>query len=179
MGGTPGTGQTTPTVAAEDQPTPGAAAEHHVRRRFRTVALISAAVTAGLAVWLQFNFGGTLVTQAVDDVVETLAPLAAVVAWWWAVRHRPRKERRAWMLLGAACGSWGLGQGIWTYLEVIRHTQPFPSLADPLYLAFVPLSAAALLAFVGASPGVWWRVRPRPDRPIPRSAAPFCISRLL
>ncbi len=55
---------------------------------------------------------------------------------------------RAWGLLGLSCLSWGCGQAAWTWYEsVLGREVPFPSIADIGYLLFVPLAAAALLAF--------------------------------
>ena len=65
-----------------------------------------------------------------------------------AVAARPGGPTRAWRLLGLACLSWGCGQAAWTWYEsVLGREVPFPSIADIGYLAFVPLAAAALLAF--------------------------------
>ena len=48
----------------------------------------------------------------------------------------------------SACLSWGCGQAAWTWYEsVLGREVPFPSIADIGYLLFVPLAAAALLAF--------------------------------
>lgn len=132
-------------------------------RPFRTAACLAAAVTAGLAVWLLAGVGGANLTNAVDDIVETLAALCAAVMCWKAYRRLggPGRDRgrRAWALLGAASLSWGVAQALWTLYEVILHTSPFPSLADPFYLAFVPLAAAGLLAFAQAPTGSWSRLQ--------------------
>jgi diguanylate cyclase (GGDEF)-like protein len=54
--------------------------------------------------------------------------------------------RKSWVLLGASCGAWGLGQTIWTIYETgLGREVPFPSWADAGYLAAVPLAAAGLL----------------------------------
>jgi hypothetical protein len=67
--------------------------------------------------------------------------------------------RRAWRLLGAACLSWGLGQVVWTYFELVAKTDPFPSLADLGFLCTVPLLVAGVLAFPTAPIGPAVRLR--------------------
>src|SRR5262249_35844085 len=64
----------------------------------------------------------------------------------WAARKATGTGRGAWLLLGASCVSWAIGQLIWTYYERVRHVPvPFPSLADAGYLAFTPLAIAGIL----------------------------------
>ena len=149
------------------------------QRRFRLAVAASAGVTLALAAWLLTNLGGAFATKAVDDVVETLAPLVAAALCWWAAGHRARAERLGWRLLAGACLSWGIGQGIWTVLEVGLQTTPFPSPADPFFLGFVPLAAAALLAFVGRGRGAWVRLRLLLDGLIASTAAFFVSWALL
>src|ERR1051326_7662113 len=149
------------------------------QRRFRLAAAASGAVTLALALWLLTNLGGDFATKAVDDVVETLAPVFAAAVCWWAARHRRRDEGFGWLLLAGACLSWGIGQCIWTVLEVGLQTTPFPSPADPFCLGFVPLAAAALLCFVGRGRGAWVRLRLLLDGLIASTAALFVSWALL
>ena len=75
-------------------------------------------------------------------VVAALAALAYLrAARRWSARYRPYAR-----LMAAACGSWAVGQMIWSYLELLRDDDvPFPSLADVGYLGLVPFAVAALL----------------------------------
>jgi hypothetical protein len=116
-------------------------------------------LTATLAGWLAIGFAGARATVTFDDLVETLVPVAVAVVCWLASRRNAGQARRAWLLLGGASLSWGVGQGIWTLYEVVLHRQPFPSLADPFYLGLVPLAAAALLAFPSSPQSLATRVR--------------------
>ena len=76
------------------------------------------------------------------------------------VRRETGRTERAWRLLGLACLSWGCGQAAWTWYEsVLGRDVPFPSIADVGYLAFVPLAAAALLAFPSVPTRLSSRVR--------------------
>ena len=146
---------------------------------FRAAAVIAAALTIALAVWLQAGVGGVFVTKVVDDSVEVLAALASTLACVWATRRRPRAERRAWGLLCAASACWFIGSSVWTVLEVFLRATPFPSLADPFYLGFVPFAAAALVAFAGRSSGGWWRLRLLLDGLIAATATLFVSWALL
>ena len=70
---------------------------------------------------------------------------AAVVA---GVRlHRPAR-RAPWYLFAAAEACSGAGDVLWTVYEDVLHDDPFPSLADVLYLAAYPIFAAALFLLV-------------------------------
>ena len=119
-------------------------------------------------VWMELEIGGPWVTLAFSNVVQAIAPLAAAGACFHAARRTPygfgrawtASLRRSWRLLGAACLSWGLGQVVWTYFEVIAKTDPFPSLADVGFLCTVPLLVAGVLAFpTGASASATARLR--------------------
>jgi diguanylate cyclase (GGDEF)-like protein len=56
--------------------------------------------------------------------------------------------------------SWGLGEVVWSWYELVQHREvPFPSLADVGFLFAVPLAALGLLAFPGAPRRVARRAR--------------------
>ncbi|HLI57534.1 MAG TPA: EAL domain-containing protein [Actinomycetota bacterium] len=128
-------------------------------RRFLVAAPSAVGLTLVLAVWLRTNFAGNTATVAVDDFAETVAALAAAAACFWAFRRRRPPNRALWGFLGAGCLSWGLGQAVWTEYEVFLHRQPFPSIADPLYLGFVPLAAVAIASLVRTRSVAWDRAR--------------------
>src|SRR5256714_8543796 len=117
-------------------------------RRFLTVLIGWAGFSLFFAAWLQFQWGGGAVTQRFDNLGETLAALmAAAVCGIAAWRHRQR-TRIAWVLIGASALSWGLGQAIWSYYELVMGRQtPFPSFADLGFLGAVPLAVAGVLFF--------------------------------
>jgi signal transduction histidine kinase len=138
------------------------------QRNFRRALVVSAAVAVVFVVWMQLELGGPWLTQAFSDVVQSVVPLAAAGACFHAARRTPygfgrawtASLRRAWRLLGAACLSWGLGQVVWTYFELVARTDPFPSLADVGFLCTVPLLVAGVLAFpTGASARTTARLR--------------------
>src|SRR3989475_7118205 len=123
-------------------------------RRFLTVLIGWAGFSLFFAAWLQFQWGGGVVTQRFDNLGETLAAfIAAAVCGIAAWRHQHR-TRIAWALIGASALSWGVGQAIWSYYELVKGQQtPFPSFADLGFLGAVPLAVARGLFFPwGPSP---------------------------
>ena len=72
----------------------------------------------------------------------------------------PGATRRFWFLLGAAAGSWGCGQAVWTWYEsILGREVPFPSPADIGYLGMPVLATAALLSLPLAAPTLAGRAR--------------------
>jgi signal transduction histidine kinase len=111
-----------------------------VLRRRDLELLIGTGLIAAFALLLQFEIGGAAVVQAVSDI----GLLAAALWASWRMWTRP-SGRAAWRLLSLACLSWGIGEAIWSYYELILHIDvPFPSAADAGYLLFVPLAAAGI-----------------------------------
>lgn len=83
--------------------------------------------------------GGLLYLNAVENFASLLPTLCL---FWLATRHQgPR--RLYWLLWAAGVGAWALGDLIWTVYTVAYGVEvPFPSLADPAYLAFYVLVLA-------------------------------------
>ncbi len=54
---------------------------------------------------------------------------------------------RFWLLLAFAFLFNLVGEVIYNYLEIVSHETPFPSIADPFYLAFYPLILIAMFLF--------------------------------
>jgi signal transduction histidine kinase len=136
-------------------------------RNFRVAVIASVTVAVVFVVWMELGIGGPWVTLAFSDILQALAPLAAAGACFHAAHRSPygfgrawtASLRRAWRLLGWACLSWGLGQVIWSYFELVAHTDPFPSLADVGFLCTVPLLITGVLAFPTAPPRATARLR--------------------
>ncbi|HKV29831.1 MAG TPA: EAL domain-containing protein [Candidatus Dormibacteraeota bacterium] len=103
------------------------------------------------AAWLYFHWAGSLGTRRFDDIGETLAALVGAAACGVAAWRHQRRTRIAWALIGTSALSWGLGQAVWSYYELLKGQQvPFPSLADLGYLTAVPLAVAGVLCFPSA-----------------------------
>ncbi len=114
-------------------------------------AAVLAAVVAFLVV-LHFHPGGPLVGRWIDDLGELVAAMIAAGAAWWRSRHCSPEAVRPWLLLAAATGSWGLGEAVWSYYELLASRQtPFPSLADAGFLLFPVLAMVAVLLWPSAA----------------------------
>lgn len=119
-----------------------------------------ALVVLGQLVWQRTQAGPAALLTAAVDVLQVV--MAGAAAWACLRRSRlvathplhddparNRYELLAWRLVGAGAASWGLGQVVWTWDEVVLGLSvPFPSLADVGYLGFPVLAGigAGLLA---------------------------------
>ncbi|HUR14848.1 MAG TPA: EAL domain-containing protein [Mycobacteriales bacterium] len=108
---------------------------------------MSAVLTASWTVGALLGWGGEEAAAWVSDLTLTsLAVLAAVVLARAAARH-PVGRRLPFALLATGCGLWAVGEGTWSWYELVLHRDvPFPSPADVAYLAAAPVVAAGLLA---------------------------------
>lgn len=78
----------------------------------------------------------------VSDIAQPIEGLSAAAALFWASRTSrvlSRRLARAWGLLALAQLLSAMGDVTYSFLEIVLHEQPFPSLADPLYLSYYPL----------------------------------------
>ena len=119
-------------------------------RYFLTWAVSAGVVVALFLVWMTVTLGGSSVTDAVDDLGELFAALAATVACGVAALH-VSSRRSCWVLLGASSLAWAAGEAVWSYYDLVRGVSvPFPSLADAGFLSAIPLAVAGLLLFPSA-----------------------------
>jgi signal transduction histidine kinase len=124
-------------------------------RSFRLVMVASAALTAAFLAWVGLELGGKWVTALVSDLGQATAALVAAWACFNAARRNPygfgrawtASLHRAWRLLGSAALAWGLGQVVWTVIDLRIDKPPVPSPADAGFMAAVPLLIAGVLAF--------------------------------
>ena len=77
---------------------------------------------------------------ALNVLVGASATAAIAVGIVW---HRPAR-RLAWWLIAAAQGLFVAGDALFSINELVLHIEPFPSLADALYLPGYPALAAGL-----------------------------------
>ena len=143
-----------------------------VALRARTVLLVAAIASALLVVVLATDPFGAHATTVISDVVQFAVPLfLAVPLCVHAARRSTGQGRWSWALIGAGCASWGLGQVLWTYYELIADTEPFPSFADVGFLAAVPF----LIVGVARHPSSVLRMgRLRSSSTAPSSPSPCC-----
>ena len=114
--------------------------------RIRGITAVTAAVCVAWSAFLALYSNGST-TQLVSNLGLMAVALGAGIQ---ALARAPRGRAHGpgVGLLGLSCLSWGCGQAAWTWYEsVLGREVPFPSIADIGYLLFVPLAAAALLAF--------------------------------
>jgi two-component system, cell cycle response regulator len=66
-----------------------------------------------------------------------------------------RRERLAWLLMGAGLFAWAAADISWTLMLADDPDPPYPSLSDILYLAFYPASYASLLLVARSRMDAW------------------------
>jgi diguanylate cyclase (GGDEF)-like protein/PAS domain S-box-containing protein len=135
----------------------------NMRARLAPSAVKSAIVIALAAAWiamLSSDLGGVGGPRALSDFGLAAAALGAAAGCALTARRGRGRARLVWALIGASAVSWGLGQCIWTWYEVVQgRNVPFPSLADVGYLGAVPLAAAGMLLLPTGSQSWAGRVR--------------------
>src|SRR5215211_1243515 len=92
--------------------------------------------------------------RAVLNVVVGASAVAAIAA---GTRWHPPGRRLAWWLIAAAQGLFVVGDALFSVNELVLGIEPFPSLADALYLPGYPVLAAGLaLLALSRSAGRDW-----------------------
>jgi len=97
-----------------------------------------------LLVWLHASL--ELGSQAQTLVYDALAASAVAAALFGAWRHRPER-RLPWLLMAAGWALFVAGDLLWNWYESIGE-EPFPSMADALYLAGYPFIALGLFLLI-------------------------------
>ena len=86
---------------------------------YRVAVAVSVGVVGLFLACLVFVWGGLRTTQVIDDVVLPLAPLVACAASVWTAVHLSGRSRLAWLLIAGSCLSWGLGEAVWGYYDLV------------------------------------------------------------
>jgi len=82
---------------------------------------------------------------AVSNLAQLASAAGATVAAAFAVTRHTGADRRAWLLVAIACGSWAAVQLIWCYVELVgREEVPQVSIADLFFLSFTAVMAFAV-----------------------------------
>ena len=120
-------------------------------RWFALMLLAATLATAGFGVWITLRYGGTQLSQQVDDLGQAgAAVIAAALCGLAAWRHRGR-TRVAWSLVGVSALSWATGESVWSYYQLrLGQPVPFPSVADAGFLGAVPFAVLGVLLFPAA-----------------------------
>jgi diguanylate cyclase (GGDEF)-like protein len=115
------------------------------RRPLLVGGFLAAGLVLAVGLVLVLQPGGPWVALAVDDVTQTLAAAAAAISCGIGARRAGGRDRVVWVAMGLGCLSWSLGQGLWTWYElVLGREAPFPSAADVGFLGF-PVGALVAL----------------------------------
>jgi PAS domain S-box-containing protein len=120
-------------------------------RRFVLAFGLAAVVSIAFTIWIGFRVGGDHSVTVVDDLGEAIAALIAAASCGFASLRATGRMRVAWGFLAASALSWGIGEVIWSVIEVgLGQAVPFPSAADAGYLPAIPLAVAGVLTFPSA-----------------------------
>jgi diguanylate cyclase (GGDEF)-like protein len=111
--------------------------------------------------YLGFAPGSPSSVTTANDIGQTIVPLLiAAPVLFAAGRRASGRQRTSWYLLAAAAVSWGLGQAVWTWFEVVLdEIVPYPGLADVGYLGAIPFLLAGVLTFPSQSLATVGRAR--------------------
>ena len=77
-----------------------------------------------------------------SDLFNSVTPILAAICLLYSAKFSKFHSKRtyiAWTFFSLALISWGLGQITYTFLELVLHQEPFPSLADLFYLGVYPI----------------------------------------
>ncbi len=124
-------------------------------RRGLAVLLLGGTAVVALHDWLGIGAGlDFAISEALYDAVVLGAGLACLIR----ASDYPR-EKAAWLWIGAALLSWGIGEVYWTIFIEGNASAPYPSPADIGYLAFYPLAYIGLAMLVRArAHEIKWRL---------------------
>jgi diguanylate cyclase (GGDEF)-like protein len=98
------------------------------------------------------GFGGPAIAALAKNWVYTAAEVLAVAICAARVWAR-REDRWAWALIAFGLLTWTAGDLVWTLWLNNLANPPFPSIADPLYLAMYPAMYAALMLLIRSRRG--------------------------
>jgi len=135
--------------------TKGTAPTGKALRRTLAVLLLGGTALVAAHDWLGLGAGVSLAfREGIYDAVVIGAGLACFVR-----ASTYRRERRAWLLIGASIVAWGLGEVYWSLYVEGNPSAPYPSPADAAYIAFYPLAYAGIAMLVRArADEINWRL---------------------
>jgi two-component system, cell cycle response regulator len=109
------------------------------------VLLLGGTLLIAIHDWLGVDAGLSALSEVLYDAVVLGAGVACLMR-----ASDYRRERTAWLLIGAAILCWGAAEVYWTLFIEGNPSAPYPSPADVGYLAFYPLAYAGLAMLVRA-----------------------------
>jgi two-component system cell cycle response regulator len=114
-------------------------------RRGLAILLLGGTAVVAIHDWLGVGAGLHAAIEPLYDAVVLGAGLACLIR-----ASDYRRERTAWLLVGAAIIVWGAAEVYWAIAIEGNASAPYPSPADVGYLAFYPLAYAGLAMLVKA-----------------------------
>jgi len=129
-------------------------------RRFLPALVVSSAGLLFLLVYaaVQTARPSERILDLQSNVVYNIPALVALGLSLIPIRNSRGRERLAWFCLAFLLASWQIGDWIFTYYDLVRHTEaPFPGYADIAYYA-------GYLAFIAAIPLLTFPERRLHDR---------------
>jgi hypothetical protein len=92
-------------------------------------------------------YAGTSWLDALDPAYDPIYNAALLGSSMFCLARSAlrRDERVAWALIGGSLGLWAAGNIIWWFWISDLEEAPYPSAADALWLAFLPVCYAGLL----------------------------------
>lgn len=135
---------------------------------------------AAFTLWLPDGPVGAWCSDLIGIPPFLLAGLACLQA-----AAEPREEgRAAWRAFGLGLLAFGVGDIVWTYLDLVRRVQPFPSVADVLYLSMPMAFVAGFLTVLRPAASRPWSLRSLLDMAVVLGAAAliswrFIVSEML
>jgi diguanylate cyclase (GGDEF)-like protein len=115
-------------------------------RLARCFEVAIAGFAGAYVLWLLLSPGGEDGVTWFTDLASMTAALISGLLICCAALFMEGRGRLSWMLIGLGALSWGLGEVVWDYYELLAGREtPFPSLADAGYLAMIPLVLLGLV----------------------------------
>jgi len=150
-----------PHIGAETTQVPAPQADILLVRHRTSASAVRRGIGVLIAAWLlAWEAADVLWPDALGSVVfsrfghDVVLVVAALLALWAGVASTDRRERRAWLLIGAGVAAWTFGEIEYTAVLWTADEIPIPSVADLGYLLFPPLTLA----------GIWSLLRARAPR---------------
>jgi diguanylate cyclase (GGDEF)-like protein len=120
------------------------------RRAFAALVALTA-LFGLLVVEYTLQFSGDLRHALNVGVYNNVMLAAGVVCVVRGLAHR--RERTAWIAMGAAVLAWGIGNTVWTFTVANLPDPPYPSYADIGFLAVYPFAYVAIVLLVRSRMG--------------------------
>jgi two-component system cell cycle response regulator len=120
-------------------------------RRATFALLVVTGVFLVCALEFTFNLSDGLRGVLNNWVYNNVMLAAGAVCIVRGIAHK--RDRLAWILMGAAVSAWGIGDTIWTFTVANDPNPPFPSIADIGFLAVYPPAYAAIVLLLRSRTG--------------------------